>query len=386
MAVLAVVVAACGGSGSHKASPPSASPGAPANAPVATVLAIPAVTGVGTTVALAPSALSALSSLGVTPSAYGSAKVSGTAITLPITSGYLEVHGDHIHQPGWIAGSVEHDGSGLTLTKGSTTVTVDNFVVDLATETVYASVGGHAGVPLLLLDVTGATVGVQGGTLVLGGNAAKLTPQAATALNGAFATTAFKPGLLLATIDMAVSGTPDAYTDKVREVPRLSGISTSVALGAPTLDTLARVGVTPGALGSATLTGPSLTLPVTAGTLVVHSDKGYKPGYIDGVVVHDESGLSLTRGKTTVVLSDVTVNLGGSEVYGQLNGQVPPQPLLDLDESGARVSVAHGDVHVDGIGATLSSYAAHVLDTDFATTAFTAGLPVGSIDVVASGR
>lgn len=383
-AVLAVVVAACGGTASPKASPgPRA---APAKATAATVPAIPVLTGVGTTVALAPSALSILGSVGVTPSASGSAKVSGTAITLPITSGYLEIHSDHIHQPGWIAGSVEHDGSGLTLTKGSTSVTVDNFVVDLATETLYASVAGHPGVPLLFLDGTDATVKVQGTTLALGGDAGKLTPQAATAFNGAFATREFKPGLVLATISMAVSGSPSAYTDKVTEISRLSGGSTSVALDAAMMETLVTAGVTPGAVGSAALMGPKLSLPVTGGTLVVHSDKAHGPGYIDGVVVHDESGLSFTKGRTTVVLSDLTMNLGGSELYGQLNGQVSAAPLVDLDESGVRVSVAHGELHLEGIEAKLSPYASHALGRAFASSAITAGLPLGSIDMVVSGR
>ena len=42
-----------------------------------------------------------------------------------------------------------------------------------------------------------------------------------------------------------------------------------------------------------------MTFPITSGYAEIHSDKGFKPGYIEGSMEHDGSGLALTAGKTT---------------------------------------------------------------------------------------
>src|SRR5277367_2097622 len=107
-----------------------------------TVTAIPALTGVGTTVTLNAATAAALTGLGVTVTPEGSATASGSAITFPITSGYVEIHSNKHHRPGYIEGSIEHYGSGLTLTAGSTVVTLSDFVVDPGNSYLYASVNG----------------------------------------------------------------------------------------------------------------------------------------------------------------------------------------------------------------------------------------------------
>ena len=98
-----------------------------------TVTAIPALTGVGTTLALNPSTVQTLTGLGVKLAPFGTATVSGSDITFPITSGYVEIHSNHDHKPGYIEGSIEHYGSGVTLSAGTTTVTLSDFVVTPAT-------------------------------------------------------------------------------------------------------------------------------------------------------------------------------------------------------------------------------------------------------------
>jgi hypothetical protein len=76
-------------------------------------------TGVGTTVALDASTVQALTGLGVKVALYGSATLNGSSVTFPITSGYVEIHSNKSHKPGYIEGSIEHSASGLTLTAGS---------------------------------------------------------------------------------------------------------------------------------------------------------------------------------------------------------------------------------------------------------------------------
>jgi hypothetical protein len=56
--------------------------------------------------------------------------------------------------------------------------------------------------------VSGATVAKKGKRLTVSGVVATLTERAAQALNGAFATDAFKPGLLLGTAVVKTRATP----------------------------------------------------------------------------------------------------------------------------------------------------------------------------------
>jgi hypothetical protein len=336
-----------------------------------TVTAIPSLTGVGTSVALDSGTAAALKSLGVSVAPAGSATFdAGTStVTFPITSGYAEIHSNHNAQPGWILGSIDHFGSGLTLSAGSTNVTVSDFVVDPGNSMLYATVGGQSKVPLLTLDGTNVKVSMQSGDVVLDGTVAKLTQTAATALDGAFKTTAVKAGLPLGTVHLVAKGNATTYTDKVSATAKaLSGLGVSVAPN-----------------GSATFDSASSTVsfPITGGAAVIHSDTNYKPGYIAGVVIHQGSGLTFTKGSTAVALTDFVVDPGNSILTGTVGGQVGV-PLLDLDGANVKVSTPNDSVVLDGTVAKLTPTAAGALNKAFGTSAFTAGLALGTVHLVAT--
>lgn len=71
-----------------------------------TVTAIPALTGVGTSVILDAGTAGALKGLGVAIAPSGSATFEAaiSTITFPITSGYVEIHSDPSFKPGYIVG------------------------------------------------------------------------------------------------------------------------------------------------------------------------------------------------------------------------------------------------------------------------------------------
>ena len=123
---LALAGAACGDDSSSS----SNASGASAEAGASTVTAIPSLTGTGTSVRIDAGTAEALKSLGVALAPTGSAtfEASTSTITFPITSGYAEIHSDPNVKPGYIMGSVNHEGSGFTLTVGATKVTLDDFV------------------------------------------------------------------------------------------------------------------------------------------------------------------------------------------------------------------------------------------------------------------
>jgi hypothetical protein len=352
-----------------------------------TVTAIPALTGVGTTLTLNAGTAAALTGLGVKVAPEGSATASGSSVTFPITSGYVEIHSNKHHRPGYIEGSIEHYGSGLTLTAGTTTVTLSDFVVDPGDSLLYASVNGVPDKsPLLQLDGRKVTVSKDGsGDVVLNGTVANLTNSAATALDSAFGTQAIKGGTPLGTVHLVAKGKANTYTGKVAEIPRVTG-STSLDLDATTAAALTSLGVTPGVTGTATASGTTVTFPITGGDVVIHADKHYAPGYVDGVVLHQGSGLTLTKGTTVVSLTDFTIDPGNCILYGNVNGTVPAAnvPLLQLDGRPLKISENGGVVHLDGTIANLTPTAASALNKAFGVSAFAAGMPLGTAHIAAS--
>ena len=352
-----------------------------------TVTAIPALTGVGTTLTLNAGTAAALTSLGVTVAPEGSATASGSAVTFPITSGYVEIHSNKHHRPGYIEGSIEHYGSGLTLTAGTTVVTLSDFVVDPGNSLLYGSVNGVPDkTPLLQLDGRAVTVSKDGsGDVVLNGTVANLTKGAAGALDASFGTQAIKGGTPLGTVHLVAKGKANTYTGKVAEIPRVGG-TTSLELNAATAAALTSLGVTPGVTGTATASGSTVTFPITGGDAVIHANKHYAPGYVDGVILHQGSGLTLTKGGTTVTLSNFTIDPGNSILYGDVNGTVGAAdvPLLQLDGRPLVISTSGGQVHLDGTIANLTPTAASALNKAFGVTAFEAGMHLGTAHIAAS--
>jgi len=352
-----------------------------------TVTTIPALTGVGTTLNINASTAAALTSLGVHVAPEGTATATGTSVTFPITSGYVEIHSNKHHRPGYIEGSIEHYGSGLTLTAGSTVVTLSDFVVDPGDSLLYASVNGVPDkAPLLQLDGRAVTVSKDGsGDVVLNGTIANLTDSAAASLDSAFGTAAIKGGTPLGTVHLVAKGTANTYTGKVAEIPRVTG-TTSLDLNAKTAAALTSLGVTPGVTGSATASGSSVSFPITGGDAVIHANKHYAPGYVDGVILHQGSGLTLTKGGTTVELTNFTIDPGHSVLYGDVNGTVPAAnvPLLQLDGRPLVITTGGGQVHLDGTIANLTPTAAAALNKAFGVTAFAAGMPLGTAHIAAS--
>ena len=110
--------------------------------------------GGSTALAVDPGALSALTSLGITPGLVdpASADKSG-AFRFPITGGVVDAK--------TLAGRIRHSG-GISLTKGSTIVELTRFDIAISgTPQLTALVGGTR-VPILDLDLSGITTSVKG--------------------------------------------------------------------------------------------------------------------------------------------------------------------------------------------------------------------------------
>ena len=383
---LALAGVACGDDNSSDSNASGTSKEAGANK----VTAIPSLTGTGTSVKIDAGTAEALKSLGVALAPSGSAtfEASTSTITFPITSGYAEIHSDLNVKPGYIQGSIAHEGSGFSLSAGSTKVELSDFVVDPGNSVLYGTVGGTPKVPLLSLDGTNVKVSMEGSDVVLQGTVAKLTDTAAGALNKAFNVNALKAGIPLGTVRLVAKGaatTYDAAADKTARISRLDGKATNVTLDAGTAKALQSLGVSVAPVGSAKFDSATSTVsfPITGGFAAIHSDLGYKPGYIAGTVIHEASGLRFSKGNKSIDVTDFVVDPGNSILTASSGGK-SGIPLLALDGTNVKVSMEGSDVVLQGTVAKLTATGAGALNSTFGVSDFKEGIPLGVVRLVAA--
>ena len=147
-----------------------------------------------TLVEFLPEFVGALGSLGIAPSKVLPGTLYQRIAYFPITGGRIDASNAR--------GEVPHSG-GLSLTKGATQVLISDFVIETTSSprltgivTANGTIVGR--IPLFNLALPQLVLPLQlppgPETLLIEGNRVTLTAEAATALNGAFGTTAFTPG------------------------------------------------------------------------------------------------------------------------------------------------------------------------------------------------
>src|ERR1700712_4891605 len=90
---------------------------------------------------------------------------------------------------------------------------------------------------------------------------------------------------------------PQSGPPPVATIPSLTGQSTSVKLDSGFTDALKSLDVTPAPTGKGTVTDGTAKFPITGGNVTVHKPGEVTP-YVQGMIMHDGSGLSLTKGST----------------------------------------------------------------------------------------
>ncbi|MBA3232956.1 MAG: hypothetical protein H0T17_03260 [Propionibacteriales bacterium] len=176
----------------------------------------------------------------------------------------------------------------------------------------------------------------------------------------------------------------------VAQVDNLSGQSTSVLLDQGFVDALTSLKLTPGVVGDAKLAGGSVSFPITGGNVTY-----YKPGsidpYVQGIIAHDGSGLSLTAGDTTAELTNFEVDPGTSKLYGDVsvNGESAAKHafIFALDGRTLKPLQTKGDTAIlEGAQVKVSDDAAGLLNKTFKTDAVKGGLLVGTAKITISTK
>jgi hypothetical protein len=177
----------------------------------------------------------------------------------------------------------------------------------------------------------------------------------------------------------ASTGTPKPAA----EIDNLTGKDTAVALDANFVAALTSLKLTPGVVGTATLSGTTVSFPITGGNVKYWTPGTVNP-YVQGDIQHQGSGISLTAGSTVVQLTNFDINPGNSELYGDVsvNGTSAATHVVIFDLDGStlqplQANASDGTAVLTGTTVHVSDTAAGLLDKTFGTTAVTKGLLVG---------
>lgn len=314
--------------------------------------------GGSTTLKLAPLTAEALALNGVKVAPINPAKVKGNGIAFPITGGSIN--------PASAAGTINHSG-GLAFRAGGTRVALTNFRVHVgAKRAILTAKVGNGRLTVLSLSLANAKVVRNGLNTTVKGVQAKLSGQAAKALNAAFSTSLFAKGLAIGSV--VVKAKPAQV--------ELAGGATTLALDAGAGAALASLNITAAPVDPAQATGAGLEFPITGGKLDAKTFAG---------TVKHSGGIRLSRGDTVVDLTSFTINVDSDPDLTALVGGARVS-ILNLDLSQLSASVQGRQITLSGVKASLTAAAAGALNTAFSTTAFTEGLVLGTATVAARAR
>ena len=133
-------------------------------------------------------------------------------MVFPITGGHVDYYKKGVVNP-YVQGEIDHNGSGLQLAAGSTSVQLQNFVVNPGNSKLYGDVSVNNqpyAKNVYLFNLDGSTLqplqaNAADGTAVLTGTRVLVSPDAAAALDKVFNTTAVTAGLLVGVATITIN-------------------------------------------------------------------------------------------------------------------------------------------------------------------------------------
>ena len=314
--------------------------------------------GGSTTLKLAPLTAEALALNGVKVAPVNPAKVKGNGIAFPITGGSIN--------PASAAGTIDHSG-GLAFRAGGTRVALKSFRVHVGSKrAILTAKVGTGRLTVLSLSLANAKVVRKGLATTVKGVRAKLSGQAAKALNAAFSTRLFTKGLAIGSVTVRAQPAEVEF----------AGGATTLALDAGAAAALGSLNITAAPVEPATATGAGLAFPITGGKADATTFAG---------TIRHSGGIRLSRGNTVVELTSFTINVDSDpDLTARVGGA--RVSILNLDLSQLSASVQGRQISLGGVRASLTAAAAGALNDAFSTTAFTEGLVLGTAAVAARAR
>ena len=209
--ILIAGLAGCSTGTTTTAEAPAASSSSSAEATPTPLASIPSLSGVDTAVLLDADFGAALESLGLAAGTVGTATLEEGSLHFPITGGNVDYYDPAEDYRPFVQGSIEHEGSGFSLTAGDIVVELTNFTIDPGTSELKGDVsvnGESAATQVLLFDLYGGTLEplkMDGDNAILTGTTVHISSEAAGLLNSTFSTDAVADQMLvgIATITAA---------------------------------------------------------------------------------------------------------------------------------------------------------------------------------------
>ncbi|WP_104127492.1 hypothetical protein [Cryobacterium sp. Y57] len=211
--ILIAGLAGCSAGASTTAPAPAASSSSSnsAEATPTPLASIPSLSGVDTAVLLDAGFGAALTSLGLTAGTVGTATLTDGSLHFPITGGNVDYYDPAESYRPFVQGSIQHEGSGFSLSAGDTVVELTNFTIDPGTSELFGDVsvnGESAATQALLFNLYGSTLEplkMEGDNAILTGTTVHISSVAAGLLNSTFSTEAVTDQMLvgIATITAA---------------------------------------------------------------------------------------------------------------------------------------------------------------------------------------
>lgn len=302
---------------------------APATAAEATAKA----TGT-TTVKLSSSITSTMKGAKVSLSGVSPARRGATAVKLPLTSATVD--------PEAGSGTLNHKGA-LRFKRRGRSITLKTIRLTLTPSAATVTAGiGSSRVRIATVDTSGVKITQARKRLTLAGLQVDLTAIGASRLNRALRIQRFKPGQSLG-VTTAVVDTPAAAGGGgagSTAGSNLKGGTSTLSLTPEARAGLAGSGATIGTAAPATGSGPGpYAFPITGGSL--DASRGFAGS------VPLAGSLLLTSGGNTLTLKDPIVDLAGSVITADVNGERVPAFALDL--AGLRSVRYDGQLVLDGI-------------------------------------
>src|SRR3954467_7071280 len=210
--------------------------------------------------------------------------------------------------------------------------------------------------PFKMMAAAGATLALALGTAACGGDDSSNTSSTAAA--------------------------PKAAATPVATIPALTAKDTAVTLDSGFVKALGTLKLTPAPVGTAEISKTGVaSFPITGGNVTYYTP-GTESPYVQGMIDHDGSGLSLTGGGKTVELTDFEVDPGKSVLTGKVSvdGKVAAEsaPLFFLDGRTLKPLETEGNTAIlEGTTVKLKDEAAQLLNQTFGTDALKGGLVIG---------
>ena len=193
--------------------------------------------------------------------------------------------------------------------------------------------------------------------------------------------------------DESTTAASEEDVEPVAQIDPLTGDVTEVTFDAGFVDALTGLEVTPGPVGDAEISDDGVaSFPITGGDVTYYDPAESVRPYVQGIINHEGSGLSLeAKGGPLVELTDFVIDPGTSELMGNVSvdGEEAASDVVLFDLDGTTLNPLatnpDGSATLEGTTVKLNQGAADLLNETFSIEDLKGGLVIGISSITVAG-